>query len=52
MAAPFPSSLDRPSQPRLGIAELCVINKGQSHCWEIMTVLHTIKTFESNYRVL
>lgn len=36
---------------RLGLLS-SVINKGQSHCWELMTVLHTIETSESNYRVL
>lgn len=31
-----------------GVAELCVTDKGQSPCWELMTGLHTTETFESN----
>lgn len=51
MAGSFPSIASKHNKPWLRIAELYIINKGQSHHWELMTVLHIIATFESNYRV-
>jgi len=44
--------MSKDNKPWLWIAELYIINKGQSHHWELMTVLHITETFESNYRVL